>query len=477
MMDPQVVTTGDVFQKIVQTEALARDFLEALSSSIIPSNELGQLLDALQAAGVTSYSDAYHAWILETLGLKYPTNTQLSQVLATSGQVRDCDPSPMGVLNGTQRHFTISDIPITVKSKKKKKITLSNASASSNENQDLGFDGKLDDKRNIGAQLWRRMGDLYADLVLLQSISIHAAVHLLASICSKIGSGEHQLAGSSASNGFEGSITLPLITAFADAAMEKLTPLVAHLGSPMARSFVAMACLPCWAAKPSLRGLLDDMGDLGSDDAQDDIDLNTSLGMSDIFIRPFREDVDSRLEYTTKVLRPFLHLRTAVQFVNGSFLHPNTAFESSYLLSDVDCHFLVQIQVESLVYNEREQLFDAFSNLLHAFLAANRSDIDGSKVASVWRDHLSICKAKARLLELMKFGHVTISNVCIWTGCSPSRLLIRVVWRNIHEVAAILWSQYQQRHERARAHSELGPTHPRTEWGQDIQGYGCIHSQ
>jgi hypothetical protein len=61
--------------------------------------------------------------------------------------------------------------------------------------------------------------------------------------------------------------------------------------------------------------------------------------LPEVFIRPFRDDVDSRNEYRGPVL--------------------------------------------SGIYNERERCYDEFSNLLHSFLEANRSDISGERVCVV----------------------------------------------------------------------------------------------
>ena len=65
------------------------------------------------------------------------------------------------------------------------------------------------------------------------------------------------------------------------------------------------------------------------------------LVLPEVFIRPFREETDSRLEYKT----PY----------------------------------------EGLVYNERERCFDELSNLFHLYQEAHKSDISGRKVNEVIR--------------------------------------------------------------------------------------------
>ena len=119
---------------------------------------------------------------------------------------------------------------------------------------------------------------------------------------------------------------------FASKALENLSPLVRHMG---------IGLLGALSASPVLRTFCPGFAEELSTRAEDRGGNDDHLVLPEVFIRPFREETDSRLEYKT----PY----------------------------------------EGLVYNERERCFDELSNLFHLYQEAHKSDISGRKVNEVIR--------------------------------------------------------------------------------------------
>jgi hypothetical protein len=67
--------------------------------------------------------------------------------------------------------------------------------------------------------------------------------------------------------------------------------------------------------------------------------------------------------------------------------------------------------VETAIYNEREKLYDAFSNLFLDFQSLSRSDIDGSKTSKFWQNDLLAFLAKVCFSFVLDQNISTISCV------------------------------------------------------------------
>ena len=119
---------------------------------------------------------------------------------------------------------------------------------------------------------------------------------------------------------------------FAAKVLEGLAPIIRYLGVGLLGAFGAAPVSKdyCPLLAEDLQTRADDLK--GNDD---------HLALPEVFIRPFREETDSRLEYKTAY--------------------------------------------EGMVYNERERCFDEISNLFHMYQDAHRSDITGRKTQEVLR--------------------------------------------------------------------------------------------
>ena len=125
--------------------------------------------------------------------------------------------------------------------------------------------------------------------------------------------------------------TLNLVHEFAVQSLRSLSGFVRVLGAGFAEALSDAPALRAYDLQ-----LAEEYRSIAVDAPGDD-----HCTLPEVFIRPFREETDSRLEYKT--------------------------------------------QIETAMYNERERCFDEFSNLLHMFQEANRSDISGVKVQEVFK--------------------------------------------------------------------------------------------
>ena len=231
---------------------------------------------------------------------------------------------------------------------------------------DEGSDSQLQMSKRVydseDSDAVKRLSKLYACIVHRQQIAIVDALTLLSKlVCiSRPASGYTVALLATAnpnsikrskkknSNNINGEkpllVTLHMVHIFAAKALEYLQPFLKLLGGHFLDALSDCSVLREY--HPSLASALQSIavGLRGNDD---------HFTLPDVFIRPFREEIDSRLEYKTAI--------------------------------------------ESQIYNERERCFDEFSNLFHSYQEANRSDISGVKVGAVFR---SIPVRGAKVLNL-----------------------------------------------------------------------------
>lgn len=182
-----------------------------------------------------------------------------------------------------------------------------------------------------------RLSAVYSSLVLYHYEPIVQALSLLTKLLSLLEPprGWHLvLRESKGSDGSRQGLfrSLTGVHFFACKALEKIAPLVRHMG---------IGLLGALSACPVTRSLCPGLTEELATKAEDVRGNEDHLALPEVFIRPFREETDSRLEYKT----PY----------------------------------------EGLVYNERERCFDELSNLFHTYQEAHRSDITGRKVSEVLR--------------------------------------------------------------------------------------------
>ena len=136
-----------------------------------------------------------------------------------------------------------------------------------------------------------------------------------------------------------------------------LRPVLCVLGDAIASGFADSAILR-EVAPGVARDLSSAVEDAKGSEFVEDINFN----LPDNFIRPFREDIDSRNEYKSRI--------------------------------------------ETAAYNERERYFDDFSNLLRRFQSVSRSDVDGSSTLSFWETDFPPVRAKVHYSFALEMTHV-----------------------------------------------------------------------
>lgn len=211
----------------------------------------------------------------------------------------------------------------------------------------------------------RLLGRVYGCLVMRQLVSLnHALTLVVKAAASSIGEDNYVRTVSSDNTFFSILVDDSSMTTFVLAVVKAIMPVVKSLGNPLLGSLLKLDMLkrPGVGNKSSVCNELqscyeDNIMLMGaSEEEEAGILLNTDT----TFIRRFREEVDSRYEYKSSL--------------------------------------------ECFVYNEREQLFDMFSNLFHQFQEVDRSDLDGSKVSDFLKYNLPL--AKPRVLAMKDINMV-----------------------------------------------------------------------
>jgi hypothetical protein len=209
-----------------------------------------------------------------------------------------------------------------------------------------------------------RMSSVLVSLVLNQYISFADVIPLLAKLCNLSLPGPKEGLSVTVTTEMDKFPTLlgtsDLFHLFAVKIIKGLLPVLALLGEKVALGFSESPVLRIFAPviASELKGIAEDVRA-----AEVIEDINFSL--PDNFIRPFREEIDSRNEYRT--------------------------------------------QTEAAAYNERERCFDDFSNLLRDFQMISRSDVDGSKTRLFWQTVLPVSGVK--IISLRDCNFVWFSNI------------------------------------------------------------------
>jgi len=136
-----------------------------------------------------------------------------------------------------------------------------------------------------------------------------------------------------------------LLHRFVAKVAEGLVPVIAALGGTVASAFADSALL-----REVAPAVARDLSAAAEDSKGSEVGEDMNFNLPDNFIRPFREEIDSRNEYKTRL--------------------------------------------ECAAYNERERCFDDFSNMLRRFQAVHRSDVDGSSTAAFWDTEFPPLRAK-----------------------------------------------------------------------------------
>jgi hypothetical protein len=222
----------------------------------------------------------------------------------------------------------------------------------------------------------RRMAAIYAALVLNQHTSVLQALSLLqhvvaldpvdaaeAVVCtchSTDGRGEH----SEPPNRMAGTLlkTGAGMRACVKELLEQLLPVAAACGVLLAQEIAESAVLRVWA--PEIAVQLREAVVNGTQFGDKTQMYSVSFKMPETFLKPFREEIDSKNEFKSQV--------RSVQLWRGGALLINV------LLS----------QAELVGFYERERVYDEFSNLYFRFQSVNRGDLDGSATAQFFRTDL-----------------------------------------------------------------------------------------
>ena len=182
-----------------------------------------------------------------------------------------------------------------------------------------------------------RLSAVFVALVMNQYVLIADALQLLAKLCSLplppsgrciIVQADHEQFPTVLRN-------VRLMHQFVGRCACGLRSLLCVLGDAITSGFAESAILRK-VAPGVARDLSSAVEDAKGSEFIEDINFN----LPDNFIRPFREDIDSRNEYKSRI--------------------------------------------ETAAYNERERYFDDFSNLIRHFQSVSRSDVDGSSTLCFW---------------------------------------------------------------------------------------------
>ncbi len=193
-------------------------------------------------------------------------------------------------------------------------------------------------KKKVGSSQAKRLGEIYACLILYQYLSIASELPYIARIAAL------QLPSVESNMSIKVQITQPdkfqsiLLNdqdmhTFVDTVASSLVSVLISMGRRVVLAFSNAPMLRtsklCNTLKDAATELRDPKPTANGDSA--------FLGN---FIRPFREEIDSRNEYRTTI--------------------------------------------EKQLYNEKEKFYDEFYNLFQHFQEINRSDLDGSKLREFW---------------------------------------------------------------------------------------------
>jgi hypothetical protein len=193
-----------------------------------------------------------------------------------------------------------------------------------------------------------RMAEVYSCLINNQYISIATALPVLTTLaCLQLPQGDVTIKILKPEKFISILIKDTNLYEFVTKTIQLILPIIKSLGSSIAKGFSDSDLIK--RLNPSISKELtayieDSQG--SNEDAEE-----SKFFIPDTFIRPFREDIDSRNEYKSPI--------------------------------------------EHSIYNEREHCYDDFSNLFHQFQDINKIvDIDGLKMAEFWKSSLSIAKQK-----------------------------------------------------------------------------------
>ena len=207
-------------------------------------------------------------------------------------------------------------------------------------------------------RLARQLGNVYGSLVMRQLVSLsHSLPLVMKAAAVSIGDGNYV---KTLNNSTFFSILVDdfSLKTFFLAVVSVIMPVLKSLGNSVLESLLKLdvlrrpnGCTVAQSIRDELQSCYEDNKVLlGTEEEESGMLLQTDT----TFIRCFREEVDSRYEYK----------------------------------SPLECY----------IYNEREQLFDMFSNLFRQFQEMDRSDLDGSKVSDFIR--FSLPAVKPRILSM-----------------------------------------------------------------------------
>ena len=199
-----------------------------------------------------------------------------------------------------------------------------------------------------------RMGAVTVALVTNQYLLLTDALQLLSKLCSLplLPPGRGVVVRVVADERFPTALrSAALLHRYVAKVAHGLLPVIAALGDTVASAFADSALL-----RQVAPAVARDLGAAAEDCKGSEVVEDTNFNLPDNFIRPFREDIDSRNEYKTRL--------------------------------------------ECAAYNERERCFDDFSNMLRRFQAVHRSDVDGSSTTAFWDTEFPPVRAKVRVVWL-----------------------------------------------------------------------------
>lgn len=193
----------------------------------------------------------------------------------------------------------------------------------------------------------QRMAEVYSCLINNQYISIATAIPVLSALtCLQLPEGDVTVKILKPENYISILIKDSNLYEFVTKTIQLILPIIKSLGSSIAKGFAESDLMK--RLNPSISTELiayieDSQG--SNEDAEE-----SKFFLPDTFIRPFREEIDSRNEYKSPI--------------------------------------------ENSIYNEREHCYDDFSNLFHQFQDINKIDLDGLKLAEFWKSSFPLAKQK-----------------------------------------------------------------------------------
>ena len=249
-----------------------------------------------------------------------------------------------------------------------------------------------------------RLALLYSSLVTYGMLSVSLAIPLLAKLAAIRSSGCQIVLRVKDPSQFSTVIfTDSQLRHFVALSVEGLFIIIRALGTSIALGFsesdAVKECIP--DVSLSLKTASEDYLE------QEFMD-DSALVSRDNFIRPFRDDVDSRLEYKN--------------------------------------------QLEMKLFNERESCFDQFSDLFRRFQTVSRSDIDGKKTSEFWVEVQRTGSDLIRLREINVswFADLFVSMLLFYGSNSRVASLSAVVEQSAAEVIASTTNTNNSRNAVAR---------------------------